>query len=106
MVNVKTGDVVWAEASTPTESWCVEKGYKHVGNLESALKLDSHELELPECEECPGYDLCCAELEDDSSTPDSTYCTAIDDTATGKTILAALAVLDEDERNDVLGYTD
>jgi hypothetical protein len=104
MVNTKNGDVVWAEVSTPTLDWCVQKGYKDVVKLEGALNLDSHELELPECENCPKYELCCADLENDSRIPDNTFCIAIDDKVTGKTILAALAALDEDTKNEVLGY--
>jgi len=104
MVNPVNGNVVWGTDGSPLLSWCHQNDYKDVCNIEGALNLDSHELPLPSCEECPQYELCCDNLEGEDEEPDNTYCIAVDEVATGKSILAALAALDEGTRNEILGY--
>jgi len=104
MVNPVNGNVVWGAVGSPLLSWCQQNEYKDVCNIEGALNLVSHELPLPSCEECPQYVLCCDNLDGEDDEPDNTDCIAIDEVATGKSILAALAALDEGTRNEILGY--
>lgn len=103
LINPETGDVTWEEVCSAALRWCHEKGYKSVDNLEASLNLDSCEIPLPECTECPEYERCCDEQDCEDDELDNTYCLAIDEEATKKSILTALSALDEDERLEVLG---
>jgi len=103
MINPNDGHVVWAGICTPLETWCREKGYVRIRSFEGALDLDlsDYDLPLPSCKKCTSYKDCCSSQE--SKNPDQSDCSAVDEEALGKSILAALSKLDKDFRKEILG---
>lgn len=103
VVNPNDGDVIWAGVCSPLLSWCKTNGYLNVSTLEGFFGLDPHDLDLPECTDCPDYQQCCDFLEDDDQL-DPMYCTAIDEEATGASIVAKWSTLDEVSRQELFGF--
>ena len=104
-IHPRTGDVVWANVSSPMDRWCSQNGYKRVEYLEGYLGLDSLTVPLRPCEECTDIKECCAYLDDDTCDLDNTECTAIDADATAAAILSALAALTSESRSEILRTT-